>query len=93
MSKGSKSNLKSSNITNNYIETEIKKFKESLREKNREAIMFEAEKKIYSKESFKKQTLLIEKVLNTGVLKKKYLKYRNYPDPTLKVKSQGMMGF
>ncbi len=43
--------------------------------------MSQEERKIFEKNDLRKSTKLMEKVLNQIELKKKYLNYRNYPDP------------
>lgn len=43
--------------------------------------MTQHEKKIYEKGEIRKSAKLMEKILNQIELKKKYLNYRNYPDP------------
>ena len=71
------SNLKGNKA---YFDQELNRFKESLKTDKKKLIMFDTEKKIYEKENLKKSALLIEKMLNQFLLKKKYLMIRNYPE-------------
>ena len=63
-----------------YFDQELNRFKESLQKDKKKLIMFDLEKKIYEKDNLKKSALLIEKMLNQFLLKKKYLMIRNYPE-------------
>lgn len=82
-----------SQFTNQYIDQELKSFQVQLNEEKHDLVMFDSEKLVYGSDSLMVKILQVEKILNYSADAKKYLNYRNYPDPNLKIKNQAMISF